>query len=86
MLENDDNINYILESSSDGENFQPLQRKEGFKSPNNKPLLYTYKIDINKAPTEVAYRIRRISPDGNEYSDILMTNNKNHIEYIAQNN
>jgi len=86
VLENKHNISYILESSSDGKTFEPIQRKEGFKSPNQHPLLYSYKIDLNKSPTETAYRIRRISPDGNEYSAILEIKNIDQIEYIAQNN
>jgi hypothetical protein len=63
IQENNDNIAYVLELSENGNEFKSIQIKEGFKSPNETPLLYCFseKITDNENST---YRIKRISNDG----------------------
>src|SRR5690606_34947107 len=48
ILENSDEVCYILESSIDGQNFNEVVKKNGVKSPNQQPLLYCYTVDTNE--------------------------------------
>ena len=75
VLENRYNTNYILESSSNGTDFYAVQLKEGFKSPNETPLLYCYSIDLNNL-NDKTYRIRRDSSDGVNYTASLEIENE----------
>ena len=61
VVENKDNIAYVLESSENGNEYNAIQIKEGFKSPNQVPLLYCYS---EKLINNTSYRIKRVSSDG----------------------
>ena len=76
IVENNDNIGYVLESSVNDSKFKSIQIKEGFKSPDGKPLLYCYseKLTINE---NTSYRIKRISSDGNINYSCPITITKN---------
>ena len=70
IIENEQNIVYTLESSTDGANFSGVTKKDGFLSPNGIPLLYCYSADQNTISTE-SYRIKRSSAEGVQYSSTL---------------
>ena len=74
VLENRENTNYTLESSSNGAEFYAVQLKQGFKSPSGAPLLYCYTVDLNQLNNK-SYRIRRDSPEGIEYSPTIEIDN-----------
>lgn len=72
ITEDKENTTYIIEASIDGENFTSCQIKEGFKSPENTPLLYCFSEKRNQT-TATVYRIKRVSFDGIiAYSGILI--------------
>ena len=73
VLEYRANTAYVLESSSNGVDFDSVKMKQGYKSPNNVPLLYCYSVHLNNLAANT-YRIKRISPDGNDYSEEIHMN------------
>ncbi|MBW6484126.1 MAG: hypothetical protein K0B10_13825 [Vicingaceae bacterium] len=76
IVENRVNVNYVLESSTNGVDFIEVQKKEGFTSPNEIPLLYCY--TINKVDKKVkVYRMRLESKNTIEYSSRVIIENKN---------
>lgn len=82
IIENNNNIGYVLESSVNESEFQSIQIKQGVKSPNRVPLLYCYseKLMNNENTT---YRIKRISADGNiNYSFPITINNSSRSEIL----
>lgn len=82
IVENRVNVNYVLESSTNGVDFVEVQKKEGFKSPNEIPLLYCYTIDeIDKKVK--AYRIRLESINTIEYSSRVIVEKKNISELLS---
>jgi len=82
IVENRVNVNYVLESSTNGVDFVEVQKKEGFKSPNEIPLLYCYTIDeIDKKVK--SYRIRLESINTIEYSSRVIVEKKNISELLS---
>ncbi len=71
IVENDDNAVYVLESSINGVDFIPVNLKEGFKSPNNTPLLYCFSINKESNVKGNYYRVKRKSLTEEVFSDIL---------------
>lgn len=68
ILENQENTQYVLESSNtDSDIFTEEAKKDGFQSPNHQPLLYCYNLnqDVNN---DKKYRIKMISENGINYS------------------
>ena len=63
ITEEKENTAYVLESSTNGQAFTFCQIKEGYKSPNNTPLLYCFSEKLNKNNATV-YRVKRVSFDG----------------------
>ncbi len=61
--ENENEVTYVLEHSINGENFTEIDKKNGFKSPNQIPLLYCFN-DAKKDQNTISYRIKRITSDG----------------------
>ncbi len=75
ILENKDNVAYVLESSNNGTEYNFIQLKEGVKSPNKTPLLYCFS---EKLINNTSYRIKRISFDGIiNYSGSITINKDN---------
>jgi hypothetical protein len=85
LIDNRENTNYTLESSSNGTDFYAVKLKEGFKSPNGIPLLYCYSLDLHEF-SDNTYRIRMDSDDGGEYSSALEFNSIDNLELSAQKN
>ncbi len=83
IVENMENTNYILESSTNDSDFFPVIEKEGFKSPNRIPLLYCYSLDLHDYSDNV-YRIKRITPDGISYSSNIEFNAIENLTLSAQ--
>jgi len=82
IVENRVNVNYVLETSTNGVDFVEVQKKEGFKSPNEIPLLYCYTIDeIDKKVK--SYRIRLESINTIEYSSRVIVEKKNISELLS---
>ncbi len=77
IIEHEENVAYVLESSKNGLDFNATQIKEGFTSPNSVPLLYCYQENL-KDNENIAYRIKRVSLlDGTmSNSCSLILNNK----------
>jgi hypothetical protein len=75
IVENKDNVAYVLESSENGTDYSSIQIKEGFKSPNKTPLLYCYS---EKLIDNTSYRIKRVSFDGLINYSGSITINKDH--------
>lgn len=73
ILENNQDVNYTLESSLNGTDFYPVQLKQGFQSPTGVPLLYCFVVDLNVLNDNV-YRIKRTSPEGEEFSSFIEVN------------
>tara|TARA_B100000809_G_scaffold260154_1_gene306549 strand:+ start:3703 stop:4239 length:537 start_codon:yes stop_codon:yes gene_type:complete len=63
ITEDTENTAYVLESSTNGETFKPLQIKEGYKSPNNVPLLHCFSEQVNEEEA-IIYRVKRVSFNG----------------------
>ena len=77
ITEDTENTAYVLESSTNGETFKPLQIKEGYKSPNNVPLLHCFSEQVNEEEA-IIYRIKRVSFNGaSTYSCGLMLDTDN---------
>jgi hypothetical protein len=77
ITEEKENTAYILESSTNGETFKSCQIKEGYKSPNNIPLLYCFAEQLNGNDITI-YRIKRVSFDGEfAYSGDLILDKDN---------
>lgn len=85
IKEDRDNVNYVLESSLDGIDYNTIQLKEGFKSPYGQPLLYCYSLESNTT-TDSKYRIRMSTPEGDSFSDIIEHNPVVNLELTAQKN
>jgi hypothetical protein len=83
ILENQNESHYILESSEDGENFIPLEMKDGFKSPNSSPLLYCFNEE--ETNIEKKYRIKRVNNTEVSYSNII-TVSPSENKFLAQSN
>jgi hypothetical protein len=83
VVESETNISYTLESSSNGKDFYPVNLKEGFKSPNNVPLLYCYSTNADKLYKQI-YRIKRESIDGDSYSSLLKINDIENLVLLEQ--
>ncbi|MFB0925327.1 MAG: T9SS type A sorting domain-containing protein [Vicingaceae bacterium] len=75
ILENKDNVAYVLESSENGNEYNFIQIKEGVKSPNKNPLLYCFS---EKLIENTSYRVKRISFDGLINYSGSITINKDH--------
>ena len=84
IVENRLDTKYTLESSSNGTDFYAVELKEGFKSPNEVPLLYCYSVDLNQV-NDNTYRIRRDSPDGTSYSSAIERASTINASLSAQN-
>lgn len=67
ILENLDNVNYILESSADGQVFHEIAIKEGVKSPNQQALLYCYVVETDQQSDKI-FRIKRWENNKATYS------------------
>ena len=85
VIENIANTNYTLETSTNGEDFNPVLEKEGFKSPNNTPLLYCFSIDLHDFSDNI-YRIRRVTPDGDSFSNRIEFSVIDNLTITAQKN
>ena len=85
IVENRDNTNYTLEASANGEDFYPVLEKEGFKSPNGIPLLYCYSLDLHDFSDDV-YRIKRVTPEGDSFSNSIEFNAIDNLTITAQKN
>jgi hypothetical protein len=84
ILENSDNAAYTLEYSENGVDFEFIQTKEGFKSPNNTPLLYCYSVNLSSLNAK-SYRVKRTSTnEANEYSSIIYRSNNIQPSLSAQ--
>jgi len=85
VLENREDVNYTLESSSNGVDFYPVKLKEGFKSPNNYPLLYCYSIDLTIL-SDKTFRIKMDSKESINYSSVIELKNMIDQNLSAQKN
>lgn len=63
MHENAEEVDYVLESSADGEVFNEVAVKHGVKSPGEQALLYCYVVETNQLNDRI-FRIKRL--EGNE--------------------
>lgn len=70
ILENREGADYVLESSSNGVDFNEVATKEGVKSPNNQPLLYCYIVN-DIAISDRIFRVRISSNKEVTYSNLL---------------
>ena len=70
ILENREGADYVLESSSNGVDFNEVATKEGVKSPNNQPLLYCYIVN-DIAISDRIFRVRITSNKEVTYSNLL---------------
>jgi len=71
IVEGDDNTSYTLETSMNGIDFSPINIKEGFKSPNNTPLLYCFTVNKENNTNGSYYRIKRTSILDEVYSNVV---------------
>jgi len=71
ILENETDVTYVLEASTDGTHFYKINQKEGFQSPKNTPLLYCFNVDASKLSSLLYYRIKRISNQDESFSKVL---------------
>ncbi len=85
IVENLEQTNYTLEASTSGDDYSPILQKEGFKSPNGVPLLYCYSLDLHENSDKI-YRIRRVSPEGDNFSATIEFNAIENLSLTAQKN
>jgi hypothetical protein len=82
VVEPDENALYVLEVSSDSINYKTIYVKRGFKSPHNIKLMYSF-IDENPLPNTSYYRLKRLTPDGSDISEIVILNNNQSVLSVS---
>jgi len=70
IQENREDVDYALESSFDGINFNEVATKVGVKSPNSQPLLYCFIIDDTTTSDRI-FRVKITSREEVTYSNLL---------------